>query len=83
MRSKSSGWHSAHGKPIGIGGPDVTSSPHIYAAADFRVLGEAELVIDDFIAAWERGERSGLFEAEKFTGRCDAHAGPALRSAAI
>jgi radical SAM superfamily enzyme YgiQ (UPF0313 family) len=56
----------AHGKPVGIGGPDVTSSPHIYVEADFRVLGEAELVIDDFIAAWERGERKGVFEAEKF-----------------
>ena len=32
----------ARGKPIAIGGPDATSSPHIYAAADFRVLGEAE-----------------------------------------
>jgi hypothetical protein len=67
----------AHGKPIGIGGPDITSSPHIYTDADFRVLGEAELVIDDFIAAWERGERSGLFEAEKF--KADVTRTPAPR----
>ena len=45
----------AHGKPVVVGGPDVTSSPHVYAAADFQVLGEAEGVIDDFVAAWERG----------------------------
>ncbi len=56
----------AHGKPIAVGGADVTSSPHIYAQADFRMLGEAELVIDDFIRAWQSGERVGVFEAEKF-----------------
>ncbi len=56
----------AHGKPVVVGGPDVTSSPHLYAAADFQVLGEAEDVIKDFVAAWERGERSGVFRAEKF-----------------
>lgn len=54
------------GKPVVVGGPDVTSSPHVYAAADFRVLGEAEGIIDQFIAAWEAGERSGRFEGEKF-----------------
>ena len=31
----------AHGKLAAVGGPDVTSSPHIYVAADFRVSGEA------------------------------------------
>jgi radical SAM superfamily enzyme YgiQ (UPF0313 family) len=56
----------ARGKPIAIGGPDATSSPHIYAAADFRVLGEAEGIIDDFVAAWEAGERAGDFHAPKY-----------------
>ena len=56
-----------HGKPVVVGGPDATSSPQIYAVADFRVLGEAEGIIDDFIAAWEAGERSGCFTAPKFT----------------
>ena len=56
----------ARGKPVAVGGPDITSSPHVYAGADFRVLGEAEGVIDEFVAAWERGERSGTFEAPKF-----------------
>jgi hypothetical protein len=55
------------GKPVAVGGPDVTSSPDAYLAADFRVLGEAEGVIDAFIAAWDSGERRGVFEAEKFT----------------
>jgi radical SAM superfamily enzyme YgiQ (UPF0313 family) len=58
----------AHGrrKPVVVGGPDVTSSPEAYLAADFRVLGEAEAVIDAFIEAWNSGERQGVFEAEKF-----------------
>ena len=56
----------AHDKPVAIGGPDPTSSPHIYESADFRVLGEAEGVIGEFIAAWDKGERSGDFTAPKF-----------------
>jgi radical SAM superfamily enzyme YgiQ (UPF0313 family) len=55
-----------HGKPVCVGGPDVSSSPHLYAAADFQVIGEAEHIMVDFIAAWERGERKGVFTAEKF-----------------
>lgn len=56
----------AAGKPVVVGGPDPTSSPHIYERADFQVLGEAESVIDEFIAAWESGARSGVFTAPKF-----------------
>jgi len=56
-----------HGKPAVVGGPDVTSSPDAYAAADFRVLGEAEGIIGAFIEAWDSGARDGVFEAEKFT----------------
>ena len=56
----------AHDKPVVVGGPDPTSVPEVYAAADFRVLGEAEGVIGAFIAAWNAGARSGTFEVEKF-----------------
>jgi radical SAM superfamily enzyme YgiQ (UPF0313 family) len=56
----------ARGKPVVVGGPGVSSSPHLYLAADFRVLGEAEHIIDEFIEAWEAGDREGQFEAEKF-----------------
>ena len=56
-----------HNKPVAVGGPSVTSTPHMYKTADFRVLGEAEGIINDFIAAWEAGAREGVFEAEKFT----------------
>jgi len=37
------------------------------AIGDFRVLGEAEGIIDDFIAAWGAGERTGDFHAPKYT----------------
>src|SRR5437016_10598810 len=40
----------ARGIPVAVGGPDVSSSPHLYAKADFRVIGEAEDVIHDFTA---------------------------------
>ena len=56
----------ARGKPVVVGGPDVTSSPEFYEAADFRVEGEAEGVIGGFIDAWNAGDRSGVFTAEKF-----------------
>lgn len=56
-----------HGKPVAVGGPDATSSPDAYRAADFRVLGEAEGIIGAFIEAWDSGVRQGVFEAEKFT----------------
>jgi radical SAM superfamily enzyme YgiQ (UPF0313 family) len=56
----------ARGKPVVVGGPAVTSSPHLYRAAEFRVLGEAEGIIDKFIAAWEVGACEGEFEAEKY-----------------
>jgi hypothetical protein len=54
------------GKPVVVGGPGVTSIPYGYSNANFQVLGEAEGIIDKFIAAWEAGAREGVFEAEKF-----------------
>jgi radical SAM superfamily enzyme YgiQ (UPF0313 family) len=53
----------ASGKPVVVGGPDVTSSVDVYESADFKVLGEAEGVIEDFIEAWGAGERTGAFDA--------------------
>src|SRR6185437_3645665 len=55
-----------HNIPVVVGGPDATLNPHLYADADFRVLGEAEDSLPEFIAAWERGDREGCFEAPKF-----------------
>jgi len=57
----------ARGKPVVVGGPDVTSSPEAYEQADLRVLGEAEGIIGELISAWDAGVREGIFTAEKFT----------------
>lgn len=56
----------ARGRPVVIGGPDVTSSPDVYAAAEFRVLGEAEGILAEFIAAWSGGVKRGVFTAPAF-----------------
>ena len=54
-------------KPIAIGGPGVTSVRYAFTSANFQILGEAEAVIDDFVAAWDAGALEGIFEAPKFT----------------
>jgi len=54
------------GKPVVVGGPDATGSPEVYAAADFRVLGEAEEVLSEFLAAWLAGATTGVFQASRF-----------------
>jgi radical SAM superfamily enzyme YgiQ (UPF0313 family) len=56
----------ARGKRVAVGGPDISSSPHIYAHADFQIIGEAEDVVKGFVAALERNDPGGIFEAEKF-----------------
>jgi hypothetical protein len=56
----------SRGKVVVVGGPDVTSEPNFYAHADFVVIGEAEVIIQEFIAAWNAGQRRGTFTAEKF-----------------
>jgi radical SAM superfamily enzyme YgiQ (UPF0313 family) len=54
------------GKPVAVGGPDVSSSPHVYERANFRVVGEAESVIDGFITAVDSDATEGVFEGPKF-----------------
>jgi uncharacterized radical SAM superfamily protein len=56
----------SHGKPVAVGGPDVSSSPHVYERANFRLVGEAEGEIDHLIDAVDSGSNEGLFEAPKF-----------------
>ncbi len=52
------------GKPVAVGGPDAMSSPETYAHADFLVLGEAEGLIDQLVAAWSDGARTGCSKAK-------------------
>jgi radical SAM superfamily enzyme YgiQ (UPF0313 family) len=56
----------ARQKPVVVGGPDVTSSPQLFAEADFQICGEAESIIGAFIEAWTSGQRRGVFQADKF-----------------
>jgi radical SAM superfamily enzyme YgiQ (UPF0313 family) len=56
----------AHQKPVVVGGPDVSSSPHLFAEADFQIRGEAESIISAFIEAWTCGKKGGVFTADKF-----------------
>ncbi len=43
------------GKIVLCGGPDVTSSPHIYKEASHLVLGEAEVTLPKFLADFAAG----------------------------
>jgi Domain of unknown function (DUF4070)/Radical SAM superfamily len=66
-----------HGIPVVVGGPDATSSPQIYGAANFLVLGEAEEIMADFISAWRSGARQGTFRAPM--GKTDVTKSPIPR----
>jgi radical SAM superfamily enzyme YgiQ (UPF0313 family) len=65
------------GKSVIVGGPDVTSTPHFYHRANFRVLGEAEEIMDDFVTAWRSGARDGEFTAPM--GQTDVTKSPVPR----
>jgi hypothetical protein len=67
----------ADGKPVVVGGPDVTSSPSLYSRANFQVLGEAEEIMGDFLAAWRSGATEGVFKAEM--GKTDVTLSPPPR----
>ena len=56
----------AHGTPVVVGGPDATSSPHVYTDAEFQVLGEAEGILGEFLEAWAAGAERGVFAAKGF-----------------
>jgi radical SAM superfamily enzyme YgiQ (UPF0313 family) len=56
----------ARGKPVVLGGPDVTCNPSNYEEVEFRLLGEVEEIMTEFLAAWSRGDRRGLFAAPTF-----------------
>lgn len=56
----------AAGKPVVVGGPDVTATPQVYRQAEFQVHGEAEEVLADFAADFERGARSGTYAAIRY-----------------
>lgn len=59
-------WAHRLEKPVVVGGPDIMSSPQVFEHADFLVVGEAESVLDDFVAAWRAGAMHGRFDAERY-----------------
>lgn len=50
------------GKPVVVGGPDATSSPHIYAHADHLVLGEAEITLRPWLSDFANGSALRRYE---------------------
>ncbi len=66
----------AHNKPVVLGGPDVSCSPEVFEEVEFRLLGEVEEIMPDFLAAWDRGDKGGIFTAKTFP---DIHKSPVPR----
>ncbi len=49
------------GKKVVVGGPDPTSSPHLYDEADCLVLGEAEVTFNQFLNDFQAGKTRHLY----------------------
>jgi len=54
-----------HQLPVVVGGPDPSSQPDLYAAADYLVRGEGEVTIPLFVADLERGATHGNYVSEE------------------
>jgi radical SAM superfamily enzyme YgiQ (UPF0313 family) len=52
----------AMGKTVVVGGPDPTSSPHLYKEADHLVLGEGEVTVPQFVADLQRGQARKVYQ---------------------
>jgi hypothetical protein len=66
-----------HGKRVVVGGPDATSSPHIYDHADHLVLGEAEVTLPRWLDDFQRGSPEHRYDqGEK---RADVSTSPTPR----
>ncbi|HTC22318.1 MAG TPA: B12-binding domain-containing radical SAM protein, partial [bacterium] len=50
------------GKTVIIGGPDATSSPHLYDRASHLILGEAEVTMPEFLADFAEGRPRHRYE---------------------
>jgi radical SAM superfamily enzyme YgiQ (UPF0313 family) len=55
----------SRGKKVVAGGPDPTSQPDLYRAADYLVLGEAESSIKPFLEDLARGAPSGKYHSSE------------------
>lgn len=51
------------GRQVVVGGPDPTSQPHLYQAADFLVLNEGEVTIPMFLDDLQKGAVTGRYSS--------------------
>jgi radical SAM superfamily enzyme YgiQ (UPF0313 family) len=49
-------------KTVITGGPDATSSPHLYDQADHQILGEAEVTLPEFLSDFSQGMARHRYE---------------------
>ena len=64
------------GKRVVVGGPDATSSPHLYEEADHLVLGEGEITIPQFLADLAAGTPRKLYQDSR---KADVQGSPTPR----
>jgi len=50
------------GKTVVVGGPDATSSPHLYSEATHLVLGEGEVTLPLFLEDYARGAAKKVYQ---------------------
>ena len=64
------------GKRVIVGGPDATSSPHLYNDADHLVLGEGEVTIPLFLADLAAGSPKKIYQDAR---KADVQSSPTPR----
>jgi uncharacterized protein DUF4070/radical SAM family protein/B12 binding protein len=64
------------GKRVIVGGPDATSSPHLYQEASHLILGEAEVTLPPFLEDLEAGNAQQVY---KDTRMADVQRSPTPR----
>jgi radical SAM superfamily enzyme YgiQ (UPF0313 family) len=67
----------ALGKTVVVGGPDATSSPHIFEHAEHLITGEAEVTLPRWLADFQAGKAERRYEAG--TEKADMTASPQPR----
>jgi len=66
----------AKGKTVVVGGPDATSSPHLYNDASHLVLGEAEVTLPPFLADFAAGTAKKIYQDSR---KADVQTSPTPR----
>jgi len=64
------------GKTVVVGGPDATSSPHVYREANHLVLGEGEVTLPEFLQDLRTGTARAVYQRAE---HADVQASPTPR----